>query len=39
MVSGLLPANKSGYVLWWLTVLVTQVCAEFDILWFFIKVN
>jgi len=33
-----LPANKSGYLLWWLTVLVTLVSTEVDV-HFFIAVT
>ena len=31
--------SKSGYVLWWLSVLVTQVCVEFNVVGFFIAVK
>jgi len=29
---------ESGCVLWWLTVLVTQVCTQFDVIQFFITI-
>jgi len=31
--------NKSGYMLWRLTFLVTLVCAEFSVVQFFIAVK
>jgi len=39
LVSKRLSANKSGYVVWWLTVLVTHVCIEINVVQFFIAVN
>jgi len=38
-VSKLLTANKSRCVLWWLTVLVTKVYAELDVVQFYIAVQ
>ena len=33
------PVNKPGYMLWWWTVLMTQICREIDIVQFYIAVK